>query len=312
MATIHDDSRVIEGSSGGWGKFPDVFDPSFKATLLKEVAQHKGKAVGDPWCLGYFVGNELSWGNETSLALATLRSPADQAATSLDPHGSPDPGSQDPLATWTSAPLAGSGDRRASPAGDGSEPGPNEGSRWGLPQTGTIVLAAALAVALAALEALGDKLPVTMQAIRPGLIETELVGRFQVLPGKPAIVLDVGHNPQAIKVLADNLADMGFFDRTHAVVGMLNDKDIEGALMPLKGKVDFWHAATLTGVRGTNSETLAAIIERAQLGGEVICHPSPAAALQVAKGRAAESDRILIFGSFHTVAGALQALQARP
>ncbi|MGB8544003.1 MAG: bifunctional tetrahydrofolate synthase/dihydrofolate synthase [Azonexus sp.] len=168
------------------------------------------------------------------------------------------------------------------------------------------------AVALAALEALAGKLPVTMQAIRPGLIETELVGRFQVLPGKPAIVLDVGHNPQAIRVLADNLADMGFFDRTHAVVGMLNDKDIEGALMPLKGKVDFWHAATLTGVRGTNSETLAAIIERAQLGGEVFCHTSPAAAMQVAKGRAAESDRIIVFGSFYTVAGALQALRAKP
>ena len=168
------------------------------------------------------------------------------------------------------------------------------------------------AVALAALEALAGKLTVTMQAIRPGLIETELVGRFQVLPGKPAIVLDVGHNPQAIRVLADNLADMGFFDRTHAVVGMLNDKDIAGALMPLKGKVDFWHAATLTGVRGTNSETLAAIIERAQLGGEVFCHTSPAAAMQVAKGRAAESDRIIVFGSFYTVAGALQALRAKP
>ncbi|MGA8881132.1 MAG: bifunctional tetrahydrofolate synthase/dihydrofolate synthase [Azonexus sp.] len=168
------------------------------------------------------------------------------------------------------------------------------------------------AVALAALEALAGKLPVTMQAIRPGLIETELVGRFQVLPGKPAIVLDVGHNPQAIRVLADNLADMGFFDCTHAVVGMLNDKDIAGALMPLKGKVDFWHAATLTGVRGTNSETLAAIIERAQLGGEVFCHTSPAAAMQVAKGRAAESDRIIVFGSFYTVAGALQALRAKP
>jgi dihydrofolate synthase/folylpolyglutamate synthase len=168
------------------------------------------------------------------------------------------------------------------------------------------------AVALAALEALAGKLPVTMQAIRPGLIETELVGRFQVLPGKPAIVLDVGHNPQAVRVLADNLADMGFFDRTHAVVGMLNDKDIAGALMPLKGKVDFWHAATLTGVRGTNSETLAAIIERAQLGGEVFCHTSPAAAMQVAKGRAAESDRIIVFGSFYTVAGALQALRAKP
>ena len=81
VATIHDDSRVIEGTSGGWGKFPDVFDPSFKATLLKEVAQHKGKAVGDPWCLGYFPGNELSWGrDETSLAAAVLASPADQPA----------------------------------------------------------------------------------------------------------------------------------------------------------------------------------------------------------------------------------------
>ena len=81
VATIHDDSRVIEAASGGWGKFPDVFDPSFKATLKKEVAQHKGTAVGDPWCLGYFLGNELTWGhNETWLASAVLKSPAGQPA----------------------------------------------------------------------------------------------------------------------------------------------------------------------------------------------------------------------------------------
>ena len=81
VATIHDDSRVIQGTSGGWGKFPDVFDPSFKATLVREVALHKGQAVGDPWCLGYFPGNELNWGaDETSLARAVLASPADQPA----------------------------------------------------------------------------------------------------------------------------------------------------------------------------------------------------------------------------------------
>jgi len=81
VATIHNSSRVIEGTSGGWGKFPDVFDPSFKATLVKEVAQHKGKTVGDPWCLGYFPGNELNWGHdETTLARAVLTSPADQPA----------------------------------------------------------------------------------------------------------------------------------------------------------------------------------------------------------------------------------------
>jgi dihydrofolate synthase/folylpolyglutamate synthase len=166
-------------------------------------------------------------------------------------------------------------------------------------------------VALAALEALGNQLPVTMQAIRPGLIETELAGRFQVVPGKPAIVLDVGHNPQAVKVLADNLSSMGFFDRTHAVVGMLNDKDIAGALLPLKGKVDYWHAATLAGVRGTSAETVKGIIVAAQLGGEVICYDSPQAAMQAAKGQAGESDRILAFGSFHTVAGALEVLRKK-
>lgn len=168
------------------------------------------------------------------------------------------------------------------------------------------------AVALAALDALGDKLPVTMQAIRPGLIETELAGRFQVLPGKPAVVLDVGHNPQAIKVLTDNLANMGFFDRTFAVVGMLSDKDIVTALQPLKGRVDVWHVASLGGPRGTQAETLAAIIVASQLGGEIVIHASPEAAMQAAKGQAAESDRILAFGSFHTVAGALQALRGKP
>ena len=167
-------------------------------------------------------------------------------------------------------------------------------------------------VVLAALEALNDKLPVTMQAIRPGLIETELAGRFQVLPGKPAIVLDVGHNPQAIKVLADNLSSMGFFNSTHAVLGMLSDKDIAGALLPLKGKVDFWHVATLSGLRGTRAETLKEIIGTINLGGEVICYDSPRAAMQAAKGSAGDSDRILAFGSFHTVAGALEALRKKP
>lgn len=164
------------------------------------------------------------------------------------------------------------------------------------------------AVALAALDAIADRLPVTMQAIRPGLIETELPGRFQVIPGRPVVVLDVGHNPQAVRVLADNLATMGFFDRTHAVVGMLGDKDIAGALSSLKGRVDAWYLATLAGPRGTAAETLAGIVTGAGLGGEIFCHDSPQAALQAARGRAGESDRILAFGSFYTVAGALQAL----
>jgi len=167
------------------------------------------------------------------------------------------------------------------------------------------------AVALAALESLGDRLPVTMQAIREGLIHTEIPGRFQVVPGKPAIVLDVGHNPQALRVLADNLGSMGFFDRTHAVVGMLADKDIGATLLPLKGRIDVWHVASLDGPRGAPAARLAGLIREQQLGGEIAEFPSVDAAMRSALGSAGESDRILAFGSFYTVAGVREALKSR-
>src|SRR5256885_16986345 len=62
----------------------------------------------------------------------------------------------------------------------------------------------------------------------------ELPARFQVLPGRPTVVLDVAHNPQAAGVLAENLAGMGFYPETYAVFGMLRDKDIEGVCRALK------------------------------------------------------------------------------
>ncbi len=74
------DVRQIEGSTGYWGKFPDPFHPGFRASLRRALDQEQGKAAGDPWCLGFFVHNELGWGDETSLAVAALASPADQPA----------------------------------------------------------------------------------------------------------------------------------------------------------------------------------------------------------------------------------------
>lgn len=73
-------TRDIEGSAGYWGKFPDVFDPSFRDALRGAMERRRGKSAGDPWCLGYFSDNEMSWGDETSLSLAVLKSPPDQAA----------------------------------------------------------------------------------------------------------------------------------------------------------------------------------------------------------------------------------------
>ena len=80
VCTISYSAKTLEGSEGYWGKFFDVFDPSFREALRERLESEKGRAVGDPWCIGYFVHNELAWGDEVSLALATLISPAEQPA----------------------------------------------------------------------------------------------------------------------------------------------------------------------------------------------------------------------------------------
>jgi hypothetical protein len=79
-ATLSAWAKPIEGSEGYWGKFPDPFDSSFAANFRKAVEREKGNSIGDPWCIGFFVDNELAWGDEVSLAMAALTSPAGQPA----------------------------------------------------------------------------------------------------------------------------------------------------------------------------------------------------------------------------------------
>ena len=162
-------------------------------------------------------------------------------------------------------------------------------------------------VAMAVVEQLKPRLPMAMQAVRRALLEPDLAGRFQVLPGRPVVVLDVAHNPQAVAALAENLGEMGFFARTWAVVGMLADKDIAGALAPLAGKVDHWLLAGLEVPRGATADRLVAVVDEARLGGTSERFASPLEAYACAVGQAGENDRILVFGSFHTVAAVMGA-----
>jgi dihydrofolate synthase/folylpolyglutamate synthase len=163
--------------------------------------------------------------------------------------------------------------------------------------------------ALDAIELLRKRLPVSMQAIRRGLIELDLPGRCQVIPGRPVIVLDVAHNPQAVAGLAAKLGEMGFCARTIAVVGMLGDKDITGSLAPLTGKVDLWLLADLEVPRGASSEVLAAAVKCLGLGGRVECFASPGEAFVRSVELAGENDRIVVFGSFYTVAAVMRSMQ---
>nr|MDQ3026661.1 bifunctional tetrahydrofolate synthase/dihydrofolate synthase [Pseudomonadota bacterium] len=97
--------------------------------------------------------------------------------------------------------------------------------------------------ALAALDELAERLPVSLGEVKRGLALVRLAGRLQALPGRPAVVLDVAHNPHAARSLAEGLGDMGFFQNTFAVFGILADKDIGGVVDAVAHRVDRWFVA---------------------------------------------------------------------
>lgn len=162
--------------------------------------------------------------------------------------------------------------------------------------------------AITALDTLRERLPVNMQDIRRGLAGVEVAGRFQMLPGRPSVILDVAHNPQAARNLAANLSDSGFAPETHAVFGALRDKDLSGVVRALAKRFTHWHLATLKGARASTAAELAAVLDAEGIGTPRTLHESPELAFDAARLQAGEADKIAVFGSFLTVAAVMQHL----
>ncbi|MBI1889125.1 MAG: bifunctional tetrahydrofolate synthase/dihydrofolate synthase [Burkholderiales bacterium] len=168
--------------------------------------------------------------------------------------------------------------------------------------------------ALAALEILRPRLPVGAQEVRNGLVLVDWPGRFQVLPGRPTIILDVAHNPHAAATLAQNLDNMGFHPYTYAVFGAMQDKDIDGVIAHLKDRVDHWCLTDLPLPRAASSQLIRQKLEDAgvkpntpESDSSIACFATSAEAFANAMKRAGENDRIVVFGSFLTVAGVMEA-----
>ena len=172
---------------------------------------------------------------------------------------------------------------------------------------------------LAALEILRLRLPVGAQEVRSGLMMVDLPGRFQVLPGRPNVILDVAHNPHAAAALAQNLGNMGFYPRTYAIFGAMQDKDIAGIVSRLKDSVDHWCVTGLPLPRAATALELkdkllqAGVTPSERAGAEISIETfdSPAAAYANAMSRAGEDDRIVVFGSFLTVSGVMEAKSSK-
>lgn len=166
--------------------------------------------------------------------------------------------------------------------------------------------------ALAALEALRERLPINAQAVRAGLALVELPGRFQIVPGQPTLVLDVAHNPHSVAALTANLDAMGFFPTTHAVFGAMADKDLAPMLARIGPVIDRWYFTSLPTPRAETAAVLQQKWNAVQMaaGGRrpvtTSLHASPEQALAAAVAAADPADRIVVFGSFYTVGGVLQ------
>ncbi len=165
------------------------------------------------------------------------------------------------------------------------------------------------AAAIAALESLNEVLPISKEAIEETLKTEQVPGRFQTLEVNPEVIVDVGHNPHAAVELAKTLKDPPFKGRTIGVFGMLADKDRAKVCKLLKDCFDLWFVADLGTDRGGSSSTLAQLLKMAGVSNEKISlYPTVEEALQAAKNEAAETDRIIAFGSFLTVSAVLKSL----
>jgi len=179
-----------------------------------------------------------------------------------------------------------------------------------MPALAAPVQQANAATAIAALRALDIELPDS--ALATGVASATLPGRLQRFEvSGPPIILDVGHNPQAARELATWLRAVPADGRTLAVFAALADKDVEGIVGALEDAVSLWFLAGLESIigRGQSVDEFAAkLAGTAAAGGSR--HAGVSVALEAARADARAGDRILVFGSFHTVAEALALLHS--
>ena len=161
---------------------------------------------------------------------------------------------------------------------------------------------------------LNEKLPVPAANIHKALRAVNLTGRFQQIQTNPQVIVDVAHNPHAAKSLAHNLQATVCAGKTLAVLGMLADKDIDGVISAVSDEIDAWYLADIHSVRGAKAQDLQLyFIKHAEKNrlkqatqNPIKLFSSVATALASACKDAAKNDRIIVFGSFYTVADAIK------
>ncbi|MDZ4099540.1 MAG: bifunctional tetrahydrofolate synthase/dihydrofolate synthase [Methylophilaceae bacterium] len=164
------------------------------------------------------------------------------------------------------------------------------------------------ACALAALEVMQAKLPVDRAHIAAGLSTVKLAGRFQTVGKSPTVILDVTHNPHAAEALAHNLRQNKIDGKTIAVFAMLADKDVAGVIGAVMPEIDAWYLSSVAHGRAATTTQLVEIFKKSDVKQAFRCFENLTSAYEQACLDASKTDRIIVFGSFFTVAEVMQFL----
>jgi dihydrofolate synthase/folylpolyglutamate synthase len=158
------------------------------------------------------------------------------------------------------------------------------------------------AAAIFATQCLADRLPISETSLKMGLKNVKLAGRFQLIDGENPILLDVGHNPQAVETLVDYLADNFPNHCVHAIFSMMKDKDISGVLALMKPVVSNWFFAPLPqNPRAVSEEKMRELFAKCEISNANFGFTNFSQAFLAAKNNAKSGDLILVFGSFFLV-----------
>jgi dihydrofolate synthase / folylpolyglutamate synthase len=167
------------------------------------------------------------------------------------------------------------------------------------------------ACVLTAVFTLREILPALEANIHAACRAVQLIGRFYQLQNSPQIIVDVAHNPHAAQSLAHNLKSTNCAGRTLAVFAMLADKDIEGVARILASQIDAWYVADIHHARGATAQMLVAKLQPFVKTDQMQSFSAVQLALKHACYDAVKNDRIIVFGSFYTVADAIEYLQKK-
>jgi len=162
---------------------------------------------------------------------------------------------------------------------------------------------------IALLLASREQLPVKAEAMKAGLLQAQVMGRFQILQKAYPVIVDVAHNPQSTQSLAENLTKFVIRGKLLAIVGMLKDKDSLESLKNLAPQVDQWYLVSTHGERGLQASQLAENIHLIDADAECLLFNTVSEAYNSVLQNACEDDSILVTGSFH-IAGDFLAREA--